>query len=144
MNKLSTFVVMAVALLAASTAVHAQSAEQLDRIQTACLISPEECEEAVASLRFGLDRLPNAPRRAAIANIANSLQGQAVAAPGPVLINISRGLAELTTVIEDPVQLAAVQSLIEDLNDGTIDGQAAFNERITELIQRALVPDSAG
>lgn len=138
-----------VAALTASTLAfafqaNAQSEAQLDRVQSACVVSLRGCVEAVSSFRYGLGQLPNAPRRAAIANIATSLQNQAITAPIDVVQNIAGGLQELTSAIDDPEQLAAVNDLIAELTDGVVNDQAAFAARIATIIQRALAPDSAG
>lgn len=143
MKMLSLLAALTASTLSFASQANAQSEAQLDQVQSACAVSLRGCVEAVSSLRFGLDQLPNAPRRAAVANIATSLQNQANTAPVDVVQNIAGGLQELTSVIDDPEQLAAVNDLIEELTDGVINDQAAFAARIAAIIQRALAPDSA-
>lgn len=144
MKVLLPFVALTVSTLAFAPQASAQSEEQLGRLQSACLLSLDGCVDAVGSLRFGLNQLSGAPRRAAIANVAASLRSQALTAPANIRVNIAGGLEELTTVIEDPGQLAAVTALAVELLDGVINDQAAFDASIAVLIARALAPDSAG
>lgn len=138
------FIALTVSTFAFAPQASAQSDEQLARLQSACLLSAEGCVAAVESLRYGLAQLPNAPRRAAVANIATNLRNQAVPAPAAVRENIARALQALASSIDDPDQLAAVTALSQELLDGVINDEDAFDADVALLIARALAADSAG
>lgn len=144
MKVLLPLVALTVSTFAFAPQASAQSDEQLGRLQSACLISVDGCVAAVESLSFGLSRLPNAQRRAAVANIASNLRNQALPAAIAVRANIAAGLQTLARSIDDPDQLAAVTSLSQDLLDGIINDGEAFDANVALLIARALAPDSAG
>lgn len=134
MKNLVLPVVLAISTLAIAPQVQAQSQAQLSGIQAACSTSGAACSAAIRALRASIATLPPAQRRAVVANIVAAVQTLAATATPDVLQNISAGLTELEADIDDPVQLAAVISLAQELADGDIDDQEAFETTVEQAL----------